>query len=90
MKVNKAPVTNGTAKLSFIGNGRLSINMAKAAPDAALNGVTKNAAAKKAKAKPINELCNVFPLLKKSLCSLAGRTGLKNQMGSSPATLSAY
>lgn len=67
MKVSKAPVTNGTARLSFIGNGRLSINMATAAPDAAVNGVTKNAAAEKAKAKPMSEPSNVFPLLKKSI-----------------------
>lgn len=58
---------NGTIKLSFNGNGRLSITMAVAAPASALNGLMKNAAAKKAKKKPISEPSRVFPLLKGSV-----------------------
>jgi hypothetical protein len=67
MKVSKPPVTNGRARLSFIGNGRLSINIATAAPDAAINGFTKNAAAEKAKTKPMSEPSSVFPLLNASV-----------------------
>jgi hypothetical protein len=55
MKVSIAPVINGIAKLSPEESGRLSITMAMAAPISALNGLMKNAAAKKAKKKPLNE-----------------------------------
>lgn len=68
MKVSIAPVIKGAVKLSLNGSGKLSIIIAMVAPTSALNGLMKNAAARKAKKKPLNVPSKVFALLKGKMC----------------------
>lgn len=58
-----APVINGTTRLSFIGNGKLSTNSATAAPTSAFKGFRYAVAAKKLNNKPAIKPSMVFPLL---------------------------
>jgi len=57
------PAVKGIKRLSFMGNGRYSMNIATAAPTSAVNGDMKTEPARKAKKKPAAEPSKLLSLL---------------------------